>query len=160
MKKPSKIKCVSGKKSWLLPSNFSAITLFGAVYCSTKEKANEINKTDNVDSQLESHETIHVRQAESTNDSWVQYYLKYVWQWILNFPLIFINIYAPYKFIAFELEAYANQDNWDYCLGKCEKWKKYNKLTIKQKRELAKQYYDNKIYFTNFINKNIDPLIK
>ena len=160
MKKPSNIKCVSAKKAWFLPSNFSAITLFGVVYCASKVRADEINKTDNIDSQLESHETIHVRQAESTNDSWAQYYLKYVWQWILNFPLIFINIYAPYKFIAFELEAYANQDNWDYCLGKCEKWKKYNKLTIKQKRELAKQYYDNKIYFTNFINKNIDPLIK
>ena len=160
MKKPSNIKCVSAKKAWLLPSNFSAITLFGVVYCASKVRADEINKTENIDSRLESHETIHVRQAESTSDSWLIYYLKYIWYWLLNIPLIFIDLNAPYKFISFELEAYANQDNWYYCMGKCEKWKKYNTLTLKQKRSLAKEYYSGKEYFANFINKNIDPLLK
>jgi len=162
MKRPSKIKIVSAKKAWLMLPNFSAITLFGIVYCKTKKMADEINKTDKIDSKLESHETIHVRQAESTKDSWVVYYLKYIWQWILNFPLIFVNLYAPYKFMPFELEAYANQDNWDYCLGKCEYWKKYNTLTLKQKKQFAKEYYSYPIkpYFTYFINKNINPILE
>lgn len=160
MKKPSKIKCVSAKKTWFLFSNFSAITLFGVVYCKSQQKADEINKSENIDSQLESHETIHVRQAESTKDSWLLYYLKYIWQWIKNFPLIFINLYAPYEFIAFELEAYRYQGKFSYCLEKCENWKKYNNLKLKQKRELAKEYYNNKRYFPDFIKINIDPLLQ
>ena len=160
MKKPSKIKSVSAKKAWLIPPNIAAITLFGVVYCASKSRADKINESDKVDSQLESHETIHVRQAESTKNSWFIYYFKYFWQWICNIPIIFVNFRAAYKFIAFELEAYRYQDDWDYCLGKCEKWKDYNKLTIKQKRELAKEYYSNKIYFAEFIKNNIDPLLK
>jgi hypothetical protein len=161
MKKPSKIKCVSAKKAWLLFSGFVAITLFGVVYCKSQSRVDEINKSENIDSQLESHETIHVRQAESTKDSWLLYYLKYIWQWIINFPLIFVNTYAPYKFMPFELEAYANQDDWNYCLGKCENWKVYKKLTLKQKRQFAKDYYNCPIrpYFTIFIKDNINPVL-
>jgi len=159
MAKPSKIKAVKGKKAWILPSNIEAITLFGVVYCSSRAKADKINESEKIDSQLESHETIHVRQAESTKDSWFIYYMKYIWQWICNLPMIFINIHAPYKFISFEMEAYRYQDDWDYCLGKCENWKKYNKLTLKQKREFAKQYYDNKIYYSDFIQIYIDPVL-
>jgi hypothetical protein len=159
MKKPSKIKSISAKKAWLLPSNFEAITLFGVAYCSSKARADKINESEAINSQLESHETIHVRQAESTKDSWFIYYMKYIWQWICNLPIIFVNIYAPYKFMEFELEAYRHQDNWDYCLGKCVDWKRYKKLTLKQKRSLAKEYYRHKIYFPDFIETKIDPLL-
>lgn len=157
--RPSKIKFVTAKKAWLMMPNFEAITLFGVVFCASKRLADSINMTDYVDSFLESHETIHVRQAESTSDSWFIYYLKYIWQWICNLPLIFINLYAPYRFIPFELEAFANQNDLKYCEGKCEQWKKFNKLTLKQKRELAKKYYENKIYFIRFVNEQIVPLI-
>ena len=79
----------------------------------------------------------------------------------MNFPLIFVNVYAPYKFVSFEMEAYRYQDEWDYCLGKCEKWKEYNKLTLKQKREFAKEFYgcDIRPYFTKFIKEKIDPIL-
>ena len=159
MKRPSKIKTVSAKKAWFLPSGTLAITLFGVVYCKSRLRADEINKSDKIDSLLESHETIHVRQAESVHDSWILYYLKYIWQWLMNFPLIFINIHAPYKFIPFELEAYRYQDDWNYCLGICEKWKDYNKLKLKEKRAFAKEYYGYTIkpYFTYFIKTKIDP---
>ena len=161
MKKPSEIKAVKAKKAWFLPSSIVAITLFGTIYCHSKRRVDEINKTDGIDSQLESHETIHVRQAESTSDSWIAFYLKYIWQWIKNLPLLFVNVSAPYKFMPFELEAYRYQDEWDYCLGKCEKWKEYNKLTLKQKREFAKEFYgyDIRPYFTKFIKEKIDPIL-
>lgn len=159
MKKPSKIKTVSAKKAFLLPSSFAAITLFGVVYCKSKAKADKINESDRIDSQLESHETIHVRQAESTKNSWLLFYLIYIWQWIKNLQLIFIDSHAPYKFMPFELEAYRYQDNWDYCFGKCEKWKEYNKLKLKEKYYLAKKYYSNKTYFPNFIYNNVDEFL-
>ncbi len=160
MKKPSNTKIIKAKKSWLVPSGFVAITLFGTVYCHSEIRVEEINKTDGIDCQLESHEAIHVRQAESTKNSWLLFYILYIWQKIKNMPLIFIDINAPYKFSAFELEAYAYQDDWNYCKNICTKWKSYDKLTMKQKRELAKKYYNSDMYFTKFIHEEIDPLIE
>ena len=48
MKKPSKIKCVSAKKAWIMFSNFVAITLFGVVYCKSRQRADEINKLEEI----------------------------------------------------------------------------------------------------------------
>jgi hypothetical protein len=75
--------------------------------------------------------------------------------------LIFVNVDAPYTFISFELDAYRYQDKWDYCLAKCEGWKRYNKLKLKEKRIFAKKYYCKciKPYFTDFIKNEIDPII-
>ena len=162
MKKPSEIKAVRAKRAWFLPSSMVAMSLFGTIYCHSKRRVDEINKTDGIDSQLESHETIHVRQAEGTSDSWIVFYLKYIWQWLKNFPLIFVNVHAPYKFIPFELEAYRYQDEWGYCLSKCEGWRRYNKLKLKEKRIFAKKFYCEGIkpYFTDFIKNEIDPIIE
>jgi hypothetical protein len=152
--KPSKFITVRGRKAWFLPPNTKALTWKGYVYCHSREDADEINKSDKIDSQLESHETIHVRQAESTHDSWFLFYLRYVWEWICNLPLIFVKFHAAYKFMPFEIEAYLNQDNWGYCMnGAAHQWKEFEKLTLKRKRELAKEYYGAPIrpYFTQFL---------
>lgn len=152
--KPSKFITVKGKKAWFLLPNFSALTWKGYAYCKTKEDADKINSSDKIDSRLESHETIHIRQAESMNDSWFNFYLRYVWEYICNLPLIFINFYAPYKFMPIEIEAYLNQDNWDYCMnGAVYQWKEFEKLTLKEIRALAKEYYSSKPkpYFTSFL---------
>ena len=104
--KPSKFITVKGRKAWFLLPGFSALTWKGYAYCKTQKEADKINSTDKIDSRLESHETIHIRQAESTHDSWFLFYTRYVWAYICNLPLIFINVYAPYKFMPFEIEAY------------------------------------------------------
>ena len=153
MKKPSKIEVVTAKKAFLLPSAFRAITLFGVVYCQRESDIKLINQTDEIDSILKSHETIHVRQAESMKDSWFFFYIRYVWEWIKNFPLIFVNINAPYMFMPIEMEAYLKQDNWKYATnGAVTKWKELEKLTLKEKRNMAKEYYKSKPYFTHFLN--------
>lgn len=156
--KPSKIKTVKAKKAWLLPPNFKAITLKGVVYCQKQKEVDEINATDEIDGKFKCHETIHVRQAESTHNSWLLYYMKYIWEWILNIPLIFVNVYAPYKFMPMEIEAYLNQDNWDYPNnGATYQWKKFEKLTLRKKREMAKEYYSSKPkpYFTHFLYEKL-----
>jgi hypothetical protein len=158
MKKPSEIKALTAKKAWFVPSSMIAITLFGVVYCHTQGRADTVNKSDKIDSQFESHETIHLRQAESTSDSWFLYYLKYIWQWLVNFPLIFVNVSAPYKFISFEMEAYRYQDEWDYCMhGALYQWKEFEKITLKEKRAWAKEYYNSrpKPYFTYFLREKL-----
>ena len=130
MKKPSKIKAVTAKIAFLLPSRFRAITLFGVAYCNKVKDAQEINK---------------------------RYYLKYIWQWICNFPLVFVGWHMAYKFIPFELEAYANETNYDYAYGKAEQWKLFKQLTLKEKRNYAKQYKNAHCAFRDFINNVMLP---
>ena len=157
--KPSKFITVRGRKAWFLPSYFSALTWKGYAYCKRQADADKINSTDRIDSKLESHETIHIRQAESMKDSWFRFYTRYVWEWILNLPLIFINFYAPYMFMEIEIEAYLNQDNWDYCMqGATCQWKTLEKyLKLKDKRAMAKEYYKNrtKPYYTFFLREKL-----
>ena len=139
--KPSKFITVKGKKAIFLLPNFSALTWKGYAYCKSQKEADKINSTDKIDSKLESHETIHIRQAESMEDSWFRFYARYVYEYICNIPLIFVNIYAPYKFMPIEMEAYLHQDNWDYCMqGAKKQWKSFEKIGIKKRYKLAKKY--------------------
>ena len=155
--KPSKFSTVKGKKAWFLLTGFSCLTWKGYAYCDSQKEADKINSTDRIDSIMESHETIHIRQAESMKDSWFRFYARYVWEWICNLPLIFINIYAPYKFMEIEMEAYLNQDNWDYCMhGATYQWKRLEEcLTLKDKHALAKAYYRKKFYYTLFLSEKL-----
>lgn len=156
--KPSKIKTLKAKKAWMLPSHFQSITWKGIAYCNSQSDVDSINATDEIDSQLKSHETIHIRQAESMHDSWFRFYLRYIWDWIKNFTLIFVNVYAPYKFMAIEMEAYLNQDNWDYCQhGAVYQWKELEDIKLKERRAWAKEYYDSKPkpYFAEFLEEKL-----
>lgn len=157
MKKPSKIIAVTAKKAFLLPSCFRAITLFGVAYCNKESDIALINKTNTVDSVLKCHETIHVRQAESTKNSWFMFYLNYLWQWLCNFPLIFIDAMMPYKFIPYELEAYGNETDFSYAYSACRQWKEFKKLSLKEKRKFAKEYKNSLYTFRDFIRNVIIP---
>lgn len=165
MKKPKNTtKIIAKINKFLCPSDFSAITLFGTIYVRTEASLEKINKTDGIDSLLENHEMIHVKQAVSTHNSWFLFYLLYIWQWLLNLPMIFINKYAPYRFIAFELEAYANEANVGYqkeIADGANLWKDFNKLTFIEKWKLAKQYYngDKTYIFRDFVNKCVWPIM-
>ena len=141
--KPSEILTVRSKRTWLLLPSFKGITWMGVVYCRKQKYIDEINKSDNIDSSFKSHETIHVRQAQSMNDSWFRFYFNYCLQYIKNLPFIFINLYAPYKLIPTEIEAYLNQDNWKYAekIEPVYQWKLFQKLKFKDKRQIAKAYY-------------------
>ena len=158
--KPSKFVTVRGKKAWFLPPGFSCLTWKGYAYCKSQKEADKINETEEIDSRMESHETIHIRQAESMKDSWFKFYTRYVWEWLCNFSLIFVNFYAPYKFMEIEMEAYLNQDDWDYCMqGARYQWLEFEKcLTLKEKRAMAKEYYKNKTYYTAFLRKKLKEI--
>ncbi len=144
MMKPSKIGILKAKKTWLLFSNFKGIMWMGTLYCREQKYVDEINKSDKINSTFKSHETIHVRQAQSMNDSWFKFYLNYCFQWLKNLPLLVININAPYLLIPTEIEAYFNQKNWSYAenISPVFEWKKYQELSLKEKKQIAKAYYD------------------
>lgn len=158
MKKPSKIKVITAKVSKLIcPIGYAAITWFGTIFTRKEEYANLINKTDQIDSTLKCHETIHVRQAQNTNDSWFRFYCLYVWQWICNLPLVTVNLNAPYKFIPFEMEAYKHEREFEYpnlTDNGCAQWRVFKKMTLKEKRNLAKEYYNKwHLSFCQFLNE-------
>lgn len=66
-----------------------------------------------VDEVTINHETIHLMQAKDCG-SWWKYYLSYLWNWIRHNPLI-APASACYYVNKFEAQAYANEDNFEYC---------------------------------------------
>lgn len=81
------------------------------------------------------HEKIHVMQAMMCNDSWVRYYLAYLWEWIRRG--ILAPMTANYYVSKFESEAYANEGDFDYCAN--YNGKNLAKYTIKNAKKLYKQ---------------------
>ena len=156
--KPSKISKITAKKALfmqILP--FIGLTWCGVVYVKNAFYEWQINQTDGIDSSFENHELYHVRQAESTDDSWFKFYLLYVWQWIQNLPLMFVNIYAPYKFMPFEMEAARYERYAIAPSGKTERWKEMKKIPLKKRFSLAKEWYKQwkgKIPFGDFLKNN------
>lgn len=80
------------------------------------------------------HETIHLMQAE-TCQSWPEYYVKYLMDWLKGFPFI-PPISAAYYTTRYESEAYANESNLDYCKNYDEK--NLSKYVFKNRRKLYK----------------------
>jgi len=161
--KPSEFKVVKAKKGFLLLPGFRAITWKGIVYCKNNKDVELINTDDSINSDFESHESIHIRQAECTKDSWFIFYSLYLWQWLCNFVLFIYGLLIPYKFIAFELEAVANEANHDYAMhGAVYQWKKFNRLSLKQKCRFAKDYKSKKriMRFSTYVKEFIVPSLE
>lgn len=59
------------------------------------------------------HEKIHVMQAFVCQNSWIKYYFAYFWEWIRRGLLSPLS--ANYYISKFESEAYANEEDLDYC---------------------------------------------
>lgn len=160
--KPSKINVLKAKKALFLFSGFRALTWKGIAYCKEKSDIQLINAQDTINSNFEAHEMTHVKQAESTHDSWFCFYALYLWQWLLNFPLFIRGKFMPYYFIPFELEAMTHETDWKYPTnGAVYQWKKFKKLTLKEKLKLAKQYNQRfkSIGFKQYARKVIYPMI-
>lgn len=97
------------------------------------------------------HERIHLSQAKFVG-SWLKYYYKYLIEWIKGNPL-FPPFVSAYYTIPFEMEAYANEDDYSY-------YQNYNGeylhcYTINDRKKQFKKYnnlYDWKKYLKS-INK-------
>lgn len=83
------------------------------------------------------HERIHLEQALHMG-SWINYYWKYLIQWIKGNPII-APASSAYYTIPFEMEAYANQHKLNYEVTK-DSWKKYD---IKDRKRTYKDNRDN-----------------
>lgn len=89
------------------------------------------------------HENIHLYEAKDKK-RWISYYWSYVWEWIKGNPIIY-SASSAYYTIPYEMEAYANDDNFDYLKTRkpedLDKYKiKDRKKTYKANKKNWKQY--------------------
>lgn len=111
-----------------------------------------ITRKDNVSDKVINHERIHLEQAlelaklEKSN-TWLSYYWQYLKYWIKGNPVIAPAMSAYYT-IPFEMEAYGNEDNFDYHVTECS-WKRYEiedrKQTYRDNKYNWKEYCKNLI---------------
>lgn len=164
MKKPKDITELSVSFRKLLPpKSFYCMMMFGTMFINERNKDKyEARELNGLNKPLKNHEMIHVKQAITKHNSWVLYYLCYIWMWLKNLP--FINGFdMPYKFIPFEMEAYYYEDDFEYCMNHSDGtnfYEQFNNLTLKEKKNLYNEYKEMKktqfIAFKKFLHLKFD----
>ena len=122
-----------------LRKGFEGLTFFGTILTPTQTLADEFNKDFNV---LKNHEMIHLRQAQTCGDSWVRFYLLYIWYWLKALPANRKMKHASYLLNPFEIEAYKRMHDLDYlknCQQGAQEWRKFAKMSIKERITLYEQ---------------------
>ena len=125
--RPSKtVDMVAVVNSFWIPKGYEGLTFFGRVLTPNQEAADRFNTGY---SYLKNHEMIHLRQAQSCGDSWIRFYMVYLWYWVkgiwkrrklrqLTSPVPLPGNIA-YLLNPFEIEAYAHM----YDLHYLDQWK-------------------------------------
>ena len=86
-----------------LRKGFEGLTFFGKILTPTQALADEFNTGFTA---LKNHEMIHLRQAQSCGDSWLRFYLLYLWYWLRALPANRKLKHGAYLLNPFEMEAY------------------------------------------------------
>ena len=121
-----------------LRKGYEGLTFFGHILAPTQELADRFNGS--ADRALKNHEMIHLRQAQSCGDSWLRFYLLYIWYWLTGLRMNRKMKHAAYLLNPFEMEAYARMNDLDYLKGPATEWRKYAKMKLKDRLKLYKKY--------------------
>lgn len=137
--RPGKIRVMKAVEGdGLLPRKYTALTFFGYILTHTQEVADSINARPNT---ILNHEMIHLRQAQSVRNSWICFYLLYIWFYVRALPQNWHMHNAAYCLNPFEMEAYDHEADKNY-LERCAKgangWRKYARMTPKERLALSK----------------------
>lgn len=127
------------RNSFWLRKGYAALTFFGTVIASTKEDAEEFK---NQKSTLRNHEMIHLRQAQSTHDSWLMFYLLYSWYSLKLLPQSRKMKNALYWLNPFEMEAYQHEDDLHYLDNHiADEWRQYARMKPSERIERVKHQF-------------------
>ena len=133
-RRPSRIVDMTAvKEGFWLRRNYDAMMFFGFILAHTKEEADRINKYGG---SLKRHETIHLRQAQACGDSWLRFYLLYIWYWLKGLRMSRRMRHAAYLLNPFEMEAYARMHDLHYlerCEGGAQEWRRYAKMSLEER---------------------------
>ena len=134
--RPSKITDMPAVvNTFWLRKGYEGLTFFGHILAPTQELADRFNGS--ADRALKNHEMIHLRQAQSCGDSWLRFYLLYIWYWLKALPANRQLKHGAYLVNPFELEAYRHMNDLTYLAnGKATEWRQYAKMSIKERIEL------------------------
>ena len=140
-RRPSRVgRMKAVKEGFWLGRNYAAMMFFGHILAHTQEEADWLNSHGG--GSLRRHETIHLRQAQSTHDSWLCYYVLYIWYYVRALPQNRHFRNAAYYLNPFEMEAYEHMYEQDY-LEKCKNgangWRAYAKMKPRERRKLSKR---------------------
>ena len=120
-----------------LRKGFEGLTFFGKILTPTQALADEFNEGFTA---LKNHEMIHLRQAQSCGDSWLRFYLLYLWYWLRALPANRRMRHASYLLNPFEMEAYRHMNDLHYLAkGEANEWRKFAKMSIKERITLYEQ---------------------
>ena len=136
--RPSKITDMPAVvNTFWLRKGYEGLTFFGQILTPTQELADRFNASFNA---LKNHEMIHLRQAQSCGDSWLRFYLLYIWYWLKALPANRKMKHAAYLLNPFEMEAYARMHDLDYLKGPATEWRRYAKMSLKDRLKLYRKY--------------------
>ena len=140
MAKPSKITDMRATVSRLwCRKGYSAITLFGRIYTREQAMADSLNRRFDT---LKNHEMIHLRQAQSTRNSWLLFYTLYIYYSLRALPYWRKKRNAAYYLNPFEMEAYRHMDDLHYLDDKpqgTEEWRKYARMPLRERLKEVSQ---------------------
>ena len=141
-----------------LRRNYQALTFFGFIVCRTEDMVRRLNEggqkqevtaeRQDEDGQasamavMKNHEMIHLRQAQACHNSWLCFYLLYIWYYLRALPQNRRLKNAAYVLNPFEMEAYEHEKELDYLTDKpkgTNGWRYYAKLTPRERLTLYVQ---------------------
>ena len=120
------------KPRWIR-KGYDGLTLFGTIITHTPQEAEVFNTHFGP---LKNHEMIHLYQARATHNSWLLFYLRYGWYWLMACRYRKHLKNAGYRLNPFEMEAYAHMHDLHYLDDKPEgtyAWKKYAQMPLSQR---------------------------
>ena len=134
MAKPSKITDMRATVSRLwCRKGYQAITLFGRIYTREQAMADSLNRRFDT---LKNHEMIHLRQAQSTRNSWLLFYTLYIYYSLRAVSYWRKKRNAAYYLNPFEMEAYRHMNNLHYLDDKpngTEEWRKFARMPLSER---------------------------
>ena len=137
--RPSKISDMPAVvNTFWLRKGYEGLNFFGHILAPTQELADRFNGS--ADRALKNHEMIHLRQAQSCGDSWIRFYLLYIWYWLKGLRMNRKMKHAAYLLNPFEMEAYARMHDLDYLNGPATEWRRYAKMKLKDRLKLYQKY--------------------
>ena len=122
--------------SFWMRKGFEGLTFFGQILTPSEDTA----RLFKISPAMKNHEMIHLRQAQSCGDSWLRFYLLYIWYWLRALGMNRKMKHAAYLLNPFEMEAYARMHDLDYLKGPATEWRRYAKMSLKERLKLYKKY--------------------
>jgi hypothetical protein len=135
------------KPRWIR-KGYDGLTFFGHIITHTDEEAEAFNACHTLTDRskngaygaFKNHEMIHLYQARACHNSWLLFYLRYGWYWLLA------NRYrrrlknAGYRLNPFEMEAYANMYDLHYLDDKphgTDGWRRYARMPLAERMKIV-----------------------